>query len=593
MFCGNCGRPIPEGQQNCQFCNPPAQQPAQEPVQTTYIPPVQDQTPVQPDFELNMPAEGTVRKKKGGNKTFLIIVALLAVVGIVLAAFNWGSIVRFFKRSFAEPAVYLQDVEKSHVADTAKTIATNYDKALDRYYPEGSSTDTTVTVEVGDQLMSLLNTALSQSGVDLDLSWIDSITIAPKVDVYKNVQRTDLGLGINGTHLVTASVIMDMDNQLIYIGLPELHDTYLQLDLAELYGEDMSAMMAENMAMSPELTQRLMEAMPTGEQIEELINTYFGILLDEMTDVEKATETVKLDGLEQDLLVMTAKLSQKDVLKIAEKILKEARKDKTIEDILDSMELYMNEMSEGYSESYDLHDMFVETVDEALAELESVMEEAEGGKFLTIETFLDSKDNVAGRAITISVDDTKVKGHYITVTEGNKFAFEAELATVEISGEGTIKDGKRTGSYTLTVADTDYVTVEIEDYACTEGGMVSGTIRVIPEPIVYEMMDMDSTVAAILGQAAFELTINSDTVILGIETAGSKLISFEVSGQSTKPSPIALPESIGADNEAAAMKWLSEMDIASVVSKLDKIGLPDEYMTLVDQFVTMFKAQVH
>ena len=41
------------------------------------------------------------------------------------------------------------------------------------------------------------------------------------------------------------------------------------------------------------------------------------------------------------------------------------------------------------------------------------------------------------------------------------------------------------------------------------------------------------------------------------------------------------------------MKWLSEMDIASVVSKLDKIGLPDEYMTLVDQFVTMFKAQVH
>ena len=95
--------------------------------------------------------------------------------------------------------------------------------------------------------------------------------------------------------------------------------------------------------------------------------------------------------------------------------------------------------------------------------------------------------------------------------------------------------------------------------------------------------------AAILGQAAFELTINSDTVILGIETAGSKLISFEVSGQSTKPSPIALPESIGADNEAAAMKWVSELDLEALVSKLEKAGVPSQYMSMIQQLVTSFR----
>lgn len=588
MFCGNCGRPIPDGQQSCQFCNPPAQQPAQEPEQTTYIPPVQDQTPVQPDFELNMPAEGTARKKKGGNKTFLIIVALLAVVGIVLAAFNWGSIVRFFKRSFAEPAVYLQDVEKSHVADLAKDLADSYDKSLENYSPKGSAVDTTLTLKANEEFLSSMLTAIAGGDIPVDLSWLESISISPKMAMYESTMCVELGLGVNGTHLASVSVIMDYENEIILLGIPELHDTYIRVDMPEeLQDLDYATMLKA----AQDYNEQMMEIFPSGKQVEELINRYFAIVAEGLTDVEKANETVVVDGVKQNLLVMTAKLSQKDVLKIASKLLKEVQDDKTFKEILAAYGAYMNSYGAPFP---DLYEGFSETVEEGIEALDEMIDEAPGGKFLTIETFLDSKDNVAGRAITISVDDTKVKGHYITVTEGNEFAFEAEIKAAgetiaQITGDGTIKGGTRNGSYTLSVDGTDYGTLELEDYACADDGTVSGTIRLIPEEALYEMMDVDTGMLGVLGQAALAVTMNGNTVTLGIEFGGTEMLSLSLSAETVKPSPIALPESIGADNEAAAMKWVSELDLEALVSKLEKAGVPSQYMSMIQQLVTSFR----
>jgi len=643
MFCENCGRPIPDGQQSCQFCNPPAVQPAQEPQlqvpqfqrapmnltepaplqqgsyvppsqqpiqqplyqepvqQSSYIPPVQQpvyQQPVQqyaqPAFELNMPAEGSRRKKKksGGGKIFLAIVALLLVVGIVVAAINWKSITRFFGRNFGDPTEYLQDVEKEHVADTAKTLAASYDNMLGSYHPEGSSVDASVTLEVGSELMSLLNTALAQSGVALDLSWVESITLAPQVDMYENTMKADVGIGINNTHLATASVVWDMDSQTILVGVPELHDTYIEMDAAEVLGEEAAAM-AQTMAASRELNNAMMEALPSGSQLEELLTKYLGIVIDGLSDAEKTTETVKAGGLEQDLLVLTVELSQKDILKIAEAVLEEAKDDETIEEILDAFGESMGQMGAMYGgEMPDLSDAFSEVVDEALDNLEYMIDEAESGRFLTIETFLDGQDAVAGRAVTVSMDGARVKAHYITVTEGGKFAFDAELATLSITGKGTVKDGKRTGSYTLTESGTDYVTLELEDYACTEDGQISGTFRLIPGSAVYEMMELDASVAGVLGQAALELTLDGDSVTVGIEAGGMDIIALDLTGETAKPSQIALPAGVSINDDAGGMQWISELNLDAVVANLEAAGVPAQYLDIVRQYVEMFRAEI-
>lgn len=649
MFCEKCGRPIPEGQQSCGFCNPPSQQPVlqvpqfqrapldlsepaptqqgsyippsqqpvqppvqqpvwqepvappvqqpvwQEPVQQNYAPPAQQNytPPVQqPAFELNMPAEGSSRgKKKGGGKIALIVIALVLVAGIVLAAINWNSIVRFFNRNFGEPVVYLQDVEKENVAAVASDVAAVYDQALSVYHPEGSSVDGTITLEAGSQLMTLLGTALSQSGVNVDLSWVENIVLEPKLEMYEDTMRVDLGLGVNNTHLATASAIWDLESQTIFVGVPELHDTYIQMDATEILGSEAAAI-AQTMAMSRQISESFMDAMPEGSQVEALINKYFGIIIDGLSEAEKDTETVKAGGLKQNLTVLTVELSQKELLKIAIAVLEEAKDDETIEEILDAFGDSISQMGAMYGgEIPDLFDAFSEVVDEGLENLEYMVDEVDRSTFLTIETFLDSKDTIAGRTFTIEYAGEELSAHYITVTEGDEFAFDAELDTMSITGEGTIKDGKRSGSYTLTMEGMDYATLEIEDYACPEDGPLTGTFRLIPSSEIYEMMDMDSSVTGVLGQAAVALTLDGDSVILGIELAGSELISLGLSGSTNKPSQIALPNGVSTEDDEGGMKWLAELNFDGILDSLEKAGVPSEYVDMAQQVVEMFTSE--
>jgi len=221
-----------------------------------------------------------------------------------------------------------------------------------------------------------------------------------------------------------------------------------------------------------------------------------------------------------------------------------------------------------------------------------MIDEAESGRFLTIETFLDGQDAVAGRAVTVSMDGARVKAHYITVTEGGKFAFDAELATLSITGKGTVKDGKRTGSYTLTESGTDYVTLELEDYACTEDGQISGTFRLIPGSAVYEMMELDASVAGVLGQAALELTLDGDSVTVGIEAGGMDIIALDLTGETAKPSQIALPAGVSINDDAGGMQWISELNLDAVVANLEAAGVPAQYLDIVRQYVEMFRAEI-
>lgn len=568
MFCEKCGRPIPEGKQACEFCNPPVQQP--EP---------------QPAFELNMPAEGVKPQKKKGGKLPLILIALVLVAGIVLAAVNWSSINRFFVRSFGEPAEYLADVEKESAAEAAKTLADAYDSYLASYNAKGSSAEATVTVEMSDALLSVLNTALSQNGVNMDLSWVESITLTPQVDMYENTLRAELGVGLNRVSLITLSVIWDMDSQTIFVGVPELHDTYIEMDAAELLGSDAQEV-AYGLAQSRDATKTILESLPEGAQLESLITRYVGLVLDKLENVEKETQTVKAGGLEQKLTVLKLELSQKDVLKLAEAVLEEAQDDKELKTLLNDLDKAVSELN-GYEA--DLYGEFKDAVEDALDELDYIIDEAERGDFITVETFLDSSDTVVGRTVTLEMDGEEMELYYITVTEGDEFAFKAEAGTVRIDGEGTVRKGTRTGSYTLSESGTDYVTLEIEDYTQAQDGTVTGTFRLIPESALYDMMGMPTYLTSVLDAVSLEL--KGDSARVAIETAGSDLLALTLSGQTAKPAAIKLPNGVSIDDETGGMQWLSQLDLDGLVSRLESAGVPDAYMDTVDQFVEMFRAE--
>lgn len=596
MFCTKCGNQVPDNAKFCGVCGN-SLAPVEEPVFTppveepVFAPPVEEPVftpPVEePAFTLSTPA--TPKKKGKGGKVALGIIALVLAVAVALAAFNWKSVTRFFTRTFATPDVYMAEVEKDHVAKTASNLATNYDKALESYSPKGSAVDATVTVEVGDQLISLLSTALQQSGAELDLSWVENIVLEPKVNTYENTMQVDVGVGLNSVKVATVSMVWDMDTQTMWVGVPELHKTFVEMDAAEVIGYEAEEM-AETMAMSQQLTAAMMDAMPTGDQLEKLINKYFGLIVDGIDDVEKSTETMEAGGLEQKLTLLTATVSQKEAMKILMNVLEEAQDDKTIEDIMDGMSEALD-TANGTSGT-DLYESFTYGVDEALEEMEYALDEASNSKLLTIETYLDSKDDIAGRTLTVHMDGEKVEASYLTVTEGKEFAFEAEMDTFTVTGEGTIENQKRTGSYTFTGDGTDYLVLEVEDLLQADDGSVTGTIRLLPTAATYEMMDLPAATAGILGQAALALTMEEESLTLSIETGGQSLLAMTLSGETAKPSQVAIPDGVSTEDNAGGEKWLSELDFDKVLNNLKKAGVPDSYMTAIEQLVDMLRSEM-
>ena len=587
MFCGKCGRPIPEGKDTCEFCNPPAQQEVEY-----HIPPAPETIPAPaakaPEFTLSSPVEIEEKPKKKIGKLGLIIGAAALVLAVLLVALNWKPISRFFIRTFAAPETYLAVVEKDAAADVAEDIATAYDEYMNSYSPNGAVTDMEIKLEAGDMLLTALTTVLSQSGMDMDLDWVENISLSPKVEVYKNMMRADIGVGLNGTHLVTVSGVLDMDAGMIYVGVPELHETYLSMDAEELLGYEYEEFV-QTMIQSREMTEQIMELMPSGEQIKTLITTYWGLIFESIEEGEKETQKVSCGGLEQTMTVITVELSQKDVLKIAENVLKHAKKDKTIKDILGNVGDYMTDL---YGYEMDMEELFEGAVEEALDSIDEAKEYAEKGDFITLETFINGKNEIAGRTVTVETGYDEVELYYITVEQGKKFAFQAELADMAVvKGKGTLNGDKRTGSYTLNVNGTEYVTLELEDFACTDG-KPSGTLRIVPSSDLYSNGGAAASVVSILSTATVELTFDNSTVRLAVKVSGTEMLALTFSAGYGKAQPIDIPNSIDANDSSAAMQWVSKMDLSTLISNLKEAGVPSEYMDLIESLIPQFRALV-
>lgn len=542
-----------------------------------------------PSFGVNQPVKNPKSKKakkaksgKGG-KGIIAVVAVVLVAVVALGVIFWGNISRFFQRNFGDPTAYLQDVEKDNVAAAADDFAAAYDQMMTGYAVQNPSANYTLTLEVSDTMISLLETSLASEGMNVDLSWVENITLSPRVEMYENTLRYDIGVGLNSTTLATVSMIWDVESGMIYVGIPELHDTYIAIDTYEMFGYGANDV-AEAMAMSQALTQTFVEALPESEDMKELIVKYMGIVIDSFSDAEKEKRSVEVDGLEQDLMVVSVDLSQKDILKLVIDILEEAKDDKLVEDILNDFE---DAMVSLYGYELGLYESFSYGVEGALEDLEYGLDEVGTTTFLTIDTYIDSKDIVVGRTITVKEGREKISFYYITITEGDEWAFEAEAGELFISGSGTVNGDARSGSYTVSVSGTDYVTVKL-DNCVTSGSAFTGTIRIIPESVVYDMAGLSGPYSSILNQAALALSFTNNSVTVGIETAGTTFVAFTLSGEVSEAKPIALPASFDVNDDSAGMKWVSELDLEAVLANLNKAGVPSAYLDAAEQLVDMF-----
>ena len=122
----------------------------------------------------------------------------------------------------------------------------------------------------------------------------------------------------------TIDMILDMDNGDCYMTIPELTKTYVALSMTDA-GMDMSQL--EN---AREMMAEMVEKMPSEEKLNSCLLKYWAIVLANVEDVEKSTETVEVDGLEQKLNVITFTVTDENLVNIAIAILEDIQEDEEL-----------------------------------------------------------------------------------------------------------------------------------------------------------------------------------------------------------------------------------------------------------------------
>ena len=552
----------------------PAQPQYQAPVQPQYQAPVQPQysyqQPQQPAFEVSRPANGKYSKtKKKGGKVGLIVAAAVLVALVACVVLFWNSISGFALRNFGDPTEYMLYVEKNNADTAIETVGGVYGQYLELQAKESGSAS--IAVRPGESVIALLETALSQEGVDLDLDWLKEVNLNTEVYLDDELKEVDLGVGINGKGVATMKVIMDTDSGMAYVAVPELNDTWISGSV-----EDVAVSLAAN-----EMVRQFVFALPTEDNLEYLLNKYTDLVFENLGEAEKRTETVTVEGVEQKLVVLRVELTQLELVDILEAVLEEAAKDKDILDMLDDLSAVLETMGE-YT---DLRSEYAYAIEEALMSLNALRTESTDEVALILDTYVDDSHRIVGRQLDVVAANEKMG--YLIAVKGTNFGFEFSAAGTEASGKGSISSKGAEGSFSVFVEGMKALTVEVKDVKL-EGESLSGTLIFTPDSILLEEAGVDSSVTSMLGgNLSLRLTLEEKSADLSLMAGNGELLGMEITMTDSELKNINIPDSISVEDNAAMEQWVTELDLNGVIGNLEDAGVPAELIEILNSLAEM------
>lgn len=637
MFCMKCGKPTEDGQTICPECAaasaPVQEQPAQVPVEVpeeipveapaaepVFAEPAEEPAAVPFEetttdftsqtsenlFDLNFSAEEEKKEKAINPKQKKLVtmivsgVLALAVVTVGLLGFlvwDWGDWFQnlFWKLKPAEE--YKNNVEEkaltdedssSEIAVLRNGIVGVYGALVNSVNQEEGSADVTLDVEIGDELISMLEMAVgSQLPEGMEIPNKASLTLSSSGN--QDLSQMDMGISLNDVQLMQLRYIMDILNAEGYLGIlaPEdMADGYLSMPLPEEL---------TNSAYT-EIVLDFVAELPSEEEFAQMVDKYIMLAFQQIQEVEKESNTIEAAGVKQNVTVLTYEISQETIVDIALAILEEAEDDETLYQLLQAFCQLMNEVSalqatpsDGYygyyePEYYDADDIF-EQIPDLIAELEDM--DADDEAIIVIETYVDSKGNIVGRQLEVEDADTTIA--YYTAVKGNKIGMLMEMEsygeTVTLEGSGTVKKQSIvTGELALDVFGDEYAIIELDGFDIKK---YTGTIRFKLGEDAVDMLEdeLDGIpVGSLLDIAdiALEMTLNTNSVSVGIVNGKNSLVKISLSGAMKESGEASAPnKSVSIEDTEALEEWLSKVDMDLLADQLEKAGLPDEIVDIV------------
>lgn len=481
--------------------------------------------------------------------------------------------------------------------------------------PESLGMDTTVGLRLGDSLKEMLGQNIFKDATALD--FLNTITMDCDVDMKGDLTKLVMDLAMNGSDIGTVDFMMNTTDTTMWIGFPGLADKYATMNLMDLltgvqtgnvpqaspspYGTASSAASAAT-PMWMQLMPELLEALPNAETLKSMVNGYVKAAVNALDNVKRETKTVELDGLKQELTCLTITVTEKTLDQVGLAIMKKAKDDTQLKDILQDVEEILNDAT---GESTELYDSFLEAVEESIEYIESRDEDdyADDSGNVVITLNHDDTNAITGMSVITNDDDEPSSGiSFQTVTQGNAYNVEAKLVTVSYSahwdddldepvydytenifsftGGGTIKDGKKDGTFALTATVGEetmtFANFTLKNFMANQDA-TTGSLTIDPSAQILRNFglpaeaDLSLELIWDMNNTTSNVTINlnlNDMLMAGID------ISFKerTAGIITEPSG-----AIDITDETSLNQWISGIDLDALADNLIDAGVPSNY----------------
>jgi len=601
MHCTNCGQELPEDSRICQCCGASqaeeivdeataklsGQIPTPEPMEETEREPLPEDVWESKPMELNLEGEVAETPKKKKKKIVLIVSAvvalLLLVVGLIgFLALDWGLYIRDFFQRRKDPEEYKNIVEERAIEDQGLSELGIVKRLLlnaysdNRELAEKGGREVTVELQLDSQMRSLLE--LVMAGDADSLAQLDSLGTVDltfvSADAGDKIQGT-LKVALEDDHLITLDVVLDVEEDALYLTIPEVNETALMIPL-----EDAPPIL-QDFARSQQTNQAWNEFVlrcPDEETLAATIDQFLIAAVHEIDNVEMNTDgELEASGVSQGATVLTYDITDKTVQNMVIAMLETARNDDQMMDLLDNYNQLAEDINRINPEAEPLPTLEGESVDQTIENVKAW--ETTGETLLTVDTYVNRKGQISGR--TYRLENGELEISYRVAMRGFEGGVEVlvEYDGVEISLAGSVEydDGALSGEAAMKVDDWDLLAFQITDIPLKGRG---GSVLMKPGSYAQELLSKETGLSETLldfADLGLEMTFAEDTTTISLKSGSTDVLNVTAKEEIVEAQPVALPE----QSTEEPLVWLLSMDAKELVGILEKLGLDDQIIDLI------------
>lgn len=492
MECKKCGNPINPDAKQCENCGEPV-------------------VPEEP------------AKKKGKAKYWLIGAASFLFAIVVLVGVFFPDIVAWTERLVLSPEMLM----KKAVASAAQDIGNDVFSGAD-------SSKMAKEYKIGLLLDEAVREFLSGEDGEED-TWLSELNLKLTSGKSGDLQRTQLSLLVKEQSVFSLDLIQNENTT--WLGVPELQKTYLE------YGkEDL------NWGQMGDLSEKL----PSRKDLLQMIRTYGTILFDSTHRVTKENVTLRIEGVSQAVLQLTATIHQADASSTLSKMAMQLKEDETIRELLTGW----------LGQGTDLHA-------NAVNYLEALSANVKGD--LELIAYLDRYNTLTG----LQLADTN--GNIVfycakAVSEG-KFADLLTFGDLLLSGKGSCSKGKETGEYTLAIGEKAVLTCQVKDFSVTDKGFTGSVV--VPVFGDYGVPGIGSSDAELCLELSQKTVSGEEVLSVNLVVDKEPMVGLFVTAGKAKSFSVEVPASvISAKKQENIEHWLQGLDWNILANKLQDADVP-------------------